>query len=135
MFSRASVFFLVFMLIHFVCSVVSLKADCFLCSPKRLRLVYCVYHTQVQKMNSISFLHHLLSCGALTLVSYPPQVQTVPCQCLPTPPSGAGKSTPRLGWPGLPTRPWWTKASCGSLAAMSSTLPTITWSKRKYSPL
>lgn len=63
------------------------------------------------------------------------QVQTVLSQSLPTPPSGVGRSTLKLGWPGLPIRPWLTRTSCGSSEATSSTPPTITWSKRKYSPL
>lgn len=35
-------------------------------------------------------------------------------------------------WPELPTRRWWSRASCGSSEATSSTPPTITWSKRTY---
>lgn len=70
-----------------------------------------------------------------SVVSLPPQVQTVPSQSLPIPPSGHGRSTLRQDWLGPPTRLWWTRALCGSLGATSSTPPTITWSKRKYSPL
>lgn len=117
--------------------VVSLKADCFFYVPLKGRgLFIAFYHVQVQKneLTELPASYHLL-WSSDSAVSFPSQVQTAPSQCLPTPPSGAGRSTLGLGWPGLPTRLWWTRASCGSLEVMSSTPPTITWSKRKYSTL
>lgn len=53
----------------------------------------------------------------------------------PTPPTGHGGSLRRRqGWPGRPTRLWWSRALCGSSAATSSTPLTITWSKRECLP-
>lgn len=65
-------------------------------------------------------------------LSFPPQVPTAPSRFLPTRPSGPVRSTQRPAWPELPTRRWWTRASCGSSEATSSTPPTTTWSKREY---
>lgn len=81
----------------------------------------------------LTFFILLQSCDCTVLVS--PQVQTVLYQLLPTPPSGAGRSSLSLDWPEPPTRPWWIRESCGWWEATSSTPPTIRWSKRKCSSL
>ncbi|MEQ2166681.1 hypothetical protein GOODEAATRI_030772, partial [Goodea atripinnis] len=57
-------------------------------------------------------------------------VQTALSRFPPIPPFGAARSTLMPGWPEHPTRLWWSRVSCGSSEAMSSTLLTITWSKR-----
>lgn len=64
--------------------------------------------------------------------SFPPQGPTAPSRFLPTRPSGPARTSQRPAWPGRPTRLWWTRASCGSSEATSSTPPTTTWSRREY---
>lgn len=112
--------------------LVCLKSVCFHVPLKGSGLFIVFIIHKCRKERELASFNLLWSPDSV--VSFPPQVQTVPSPCLPTPPSGAGRSTPTPGWPGLPTRPWWTRRSCGSSAATSSTPQTITWSKRKFSP-
>lgn len=60
------------------------------------------------------------------------QVPTVVFLYPPTPPTGRDMNLQqRQALPGLPTRRWWIRASCGSSVATSSMPQTITWWKRK----